>query len=302
MNSVTQIKTASSLIAQTQNASPDPMFLRIRDLIYKVSGIYQHEDKLRVLVDACSRRMREVKAVTPAQYWDYLTAHPSRDSEIRQLLNEVAVGETYLFRNPLQLDAFRKAILPELAAARGKAAKRLRIWSAGCSTGEEPYSIAISILEENSSLLKNWHVDVIATDLNDRALAAAEKGIYAEDALRNIPQPLRAKYFSPREDGTFEICPEAKKLVHFSRLNLTDASALLSLNEVDVIFCCNVLVYFDGTSKSRVIESFFNNLTEGGYLFLGACESLLRLNDQFRVVHFPGTIAYWKPPFRRLCA
>jgi chemotaxis protein methyltransferase CheR len=280
--------------AASQAELLDPIYLHIRDLIYKVSGIYQGDEKLRLLSAACTRRMKEVKAATPAQYWDFLIAHPSRDNEIRQLLNEVTIADTCLYRNPSQIAALRKTIFPELVAAKSAKGTRLRIWSAGCSTGEEPYSVAIALLEE-SALFKNWDVEILATDLNDRSLEAAQTGVYDDYALHNIPGDLRRKYFSPASGGKYQIAAEAQKLVQFSRLNLTEDSQILQLKDIDVILCCNVLVHFDGYSKSRVIDNFFASLVSGGYLFLGACESLLRLNDRFRVVHFPGTIAYWKP-------
>ena len=133
----------------------DPVFRQIRDLVYKVCGIFQLEEKLYLMADACGRRMKQVGVRTPREYWDLLTAHASREAELRQLLNEVTIGETCLFRSQPQLDALRKVILPELVEDENKQIiKRLRIWSAGCSTGEEPYTLAMNMLEESEHLLK----------------------------------------------------------------------------------------------------------------------------------------------------
>jgi len=156
----------------------DPIFRQIRDLVYKISGIFQLEEKLYLLSDGCGRRMKQLGIKSPREYWDLLTASSGRESELRQLLNELTIGETCLFRSQPQLDALRKVILPEIATGKVKqVTKRLRIWSAGCSTGEESYTLAINVLEESESLLKGWTVEILATDLNDRSVETAKAGI-----------------------------------------------------------------------------------------------------------------------------
>src|ERR1700730_1903309 len=279
----------------------EPVYRQIRDLIYKASGIYKAEEKLYLLADGCARRMKQLGAQTPRDYWDQLTSQPSRDAELRELLNEITIGETCLFRSQAQLDALRKVILPEIVAEKTKQiTKRLRIWSAGCSTGEEPYTLAMNMLEESERLLKGWTVEILATDLNDRSVETAKAGIYGDYALRNTSDLYKRKYFSPADgDGKkLQVRPEEKKLITFSRLNLQEDSRMLFMKGMDLIFCCNVLIYFDGASKSKVINHFFTTLNFGGYFFLGTSESLMKLNDQFHLVHFPGTIAYWKPSLK----
>ncbi len=274
----------------------DPLFRQVRDLVNKVSGIYKAEEKLYLLADACGRRMKHVGARSAREYWDRLTAQPFRDAELRELLNEVTVGETCLFRSQPQLDALRKVILPEIVAEKSKqVTKRLRIWSAGCSTGEESYTLAMNMLEESERLLKGWTVDILATDLNDHSVATANAGIYGDYALRNTSDLYKRKYFSTTDEKRLQVRPEVKKLITFSRLNLQDDSKMFFMKGMDLIFCCNVLIYFDNASKSKVINHFFSNLNFGGYFFLGTSESLMKLNDGFHLVHFPGTIAYWKP-------
>jgi chemotaxis protein methyltransferase CheR len=275
----------------------DPVYRQVRDLVYKVSGIYKAEEKLYLLADGCGRRMKELGARTPREYWDHLTAQPGRDGELRHLLNEITIGETSLFRSQPQLDALRKVILPEIVAGKTRQiTKRLRIWSAGCSTGEESYTLAMSMLEESAGLLKGWSVEILATDLNDRSVEAAKAGVYGGYALRNTTDYFKRKYFSEVDDKKLQVRPEVKKLINFSRLNLQDDSRMLFMKGMDLVFCCNVLIYFDGASKSKVISHFFSNLNFGGYFFLGTSESLMKLNDQFHLIHFPGAIAYWKPP------
>jgi chemotaxis protein methyltransferase CheR len=298
MTTGTQI--ATTMPSPAKAGQPvDPVFRQIRDLVYKVCGIFQLEEKLYLMADACGRRMKQLSIRTPREYWDLLTAHSSREAELRQLLNEVTIGETCLFRSPPQLDALRKVILPELVADRGRQiTKRLRIWSAGCSTGEEPYTLAMNMLDESEHLLKGWTVEILATDLNDRSVETAKAGVYGDYALRATTDFFKRKYFSPFDDKKLQARPEVKKLITFSRLNLQDDSRMLFMKGMDLIFCCNVLIYFDGPSKAKVIDHFFSNLNFGGYFFLGTSESLFKLNDKFHLVHFPGTIAYWKPSLK----
>jgi len=292
-------RTAPAPLAPKVSAPTDPIFRQIRDLVYKVCGIFQLEDKLYLMADACGRRMKALELRNSREYWDRLTAHAGREVELRNLLNEVTIGETCLFRSQPQLDALRKVILPEIVAEKSKqVVKRLRIWSAGCSTGEESYTLAMNLIEESELLLKGWTIEIVATDLNDRSVEAAKAGVYGDYALRSTTDYYRRKYFSPVDEKKLQMRPEVQKLITFSRLNLQDDSRMLLMKGMDLIFCCNVLIYFDGASKSRVINHFFSNLNFGGYFFLGTSESLMKLNDKFHLVHFPGAIAYWKPSLR----
>jgi len=295
MTAATQ--TAVAVPRPTRPVAPvDPIFRQIRDLVYKICGIFQLNEKLYLLSDACDRRMKQLGVATPRQYWGHLTAHSDRERELRLLLNEITIGETCLFRSQPQLDALRKLILPEIVAERSKqVTKRLRIWSAGCSTGEEPYTLAMNLLDETERQLRGWTIEIVATDLNDRSIETAKAGVYGDYALRNTPEPFKRKYFQPTDTQKLQVRPEVKQLVTFSRVNLQDDSKMLFMKGMDLIFCCNVLIYFDGPSKTKVISHFFTNLNFGGYFFLGTSESLMKLNDQFHLIHFPGTIGYWKP-------
>jgi chemotaxis protein methyltransferase CheR len=276
--------------------SIDPIIRQIRDLVYKECGIYQLEEKLYLLVDSCERRMTALGLHAIREYWSLLSSEAGRVNELRQLLNEVTIGETCLFRSQPQLDAVRKILLPELVAEKSKQiTKRLRIWSAGCSTGEESYTLAMNMMEESEGLLKGWTTEILATDLNDRSIETAKAGIYGDYALRATTDYFKRKYFTACDDKRFQVRPEVKKLIAFSRLNLQDDSKMLFMKGMDMVFCCNVLIYFDVPSKSKVINHFFSNLNFGGHFFLGSSESLLNLNDKFHLVHFPGAIGYWKP-------
>ncbi len=274
----------------------DPVYLRIRDLIYKISGIYHSEEKLYLLISRCARRMSALAVTNPAEYLEHLTTRGNRDAELRLLLNEITIGETYMFRHPAQLDALRNVIFPQILQSKGSVGlKRMRLWSAGCSTGEEPYTLSMFLLEEKNKLLNGWSFDILASDLNDNSLEAARAGIYGEYALRSTSDTLRRKYFKDAGEQKLQANELLKSQIRFERVNLRDDNKMLFQKGMDLIFCCNVLIYFDLASKRRVVQHFYANLVPGGYLFLGHAESLFQVDDAFHLVHFPGTTAYWKP-------
>jgi chemotaxis protein methyltransferase CheR len=273
---------------------PDPDLIRVRDLIYQVAGIFHPDTKLRLLFDRCSRRMKELSTLSLREYYEHLTVRPTRQTELVALLNEITIGETCFFRSQPQLDALQQVILPKIIEAKAKLpVRRLRIWSAGCSTGEEPYTLSMVLQEEAQRRLRDWGIEILATDLNERSLAHARNGLYGAYSTRHLSPYYRQKYFTPVADQ-LQVQPQVRSNVTFSRLNLSDDARMTFMKSLDVIFCCNVLIYFDLASKRRVIQHFFNNLLPHGYLFLGHSESLYRVNDEFRLVHLPGSTAYIK--------
>jgi chemotaxis protein methyltransferase CheR len=284
-------------LAATPNAAPglpDPILLRIRDLIYQVAGIFQPDHKLRLLEEQCSKRMRETGTLSLRDYYDCLTIKPMRQSELVSLLNEITIGETYFFRNQPQLDALRRIVLPKIVEAKAaQPLRQLRIWSAGCSTGEEPYTLALMCVEESEGLLQGWTIEILANDLNERSVAHAKQGEYGEYSIRYLTPYFRQKYFTATQDR-LSVKPEVRSVVAIERLNLFDEARVAFMKGVDIILCCNVLIYFDLTSKRRVIQHFYNNLLPHGYLFLGSSESLYNVSDDFRLAHFPGATGYVK--------
>ncbi len=288
---IEKTKPAVSLDSSQNNSA----HLQIRDLIYRISGIYYPEEKLYLLSSRCARRMAALGVASPSEYWEHLTTRGNREAELRLLLNEITIGETYMFRHPAQLDALHNVILSQiLQVKRLPGLKRLRFWCAGCSTGEEPHTLAMFLLEQKEKLLAGWTFDILATDLNDNSLKAARAGIFGEYALRNTSEALRKKYFQDAGDKKLQANELLRSQIRFDRVNLSDDSKMLFQKGIDVIFCCNVLIYFDTASKRRVVQHFYSNLVAGGYLFLGHAESLFQVNDLFRVIQFPGTTAYWK--------
>ena len=272
----------------------DPYLFRIRDLIYRASGIFQPDNKFYLLENRCAKRLAATGAASLGDYFRLLSTDVRREAEMRSLLNEITVGETSFFRNQFQLDAFRKSVLPQLVESNGRLGNRhLRIWSAGCATGEEPYSLAMMLAEESRGLLKGWTFEILAVDLNDDRLEQAREAVYGNYALQNVTPYFLQRYFRERS-GRQQLCHEIRSAVRFDRLNILDDSRMVFLKGMDAVFCCNVLIYFAGESKRRVIQHFHNNVTLGGYLFLGHAESLFGINNDFRLIHFPGCVAYRK--------
>jgi chemotaxis protein methyltransferase CheR len=273
---------------------PDPDLLLIRDLIYQTAGIFHPDAKLSLLRDRCGRRMKEVKAVSLREYLEHLTVKPTRQAELIALLGEITIGETCFFRSQPQLDSFRQVVLAKIIEAKRKfPARPLRIWSAGCSTGEEPYTISIILQEEAKDILKGWAFEILATDLNERSLEHAHKGIYGSYSTRYLTDYYKQKYFTSVGEN-LQVQTSLRSCVTFSQLNLSDETRLMVIGGFDIIFCCNVLIYFDLASKRRVIEHFYKSLLPHGYLFLGRSESLFGVNNDFRLVHIPGSTAYIK--------
>lgn len=283
--------TAAPVHSHLVDGPPDPELVRIRDLIYQVAGIFHPDSKLRLLFDRCARRMKEVQASSLRDYFEHLTLRANRQTELFALLNEITIGETCFFRSQPQLDALQQIILPKIVQAKAKLpVRRLRIWSAGCSTGEEPYTLSM-VIQEELHRLKGWTVEIIATDINERSLSHARSATYGPYSTRYVTPYYQQKHFTPVGDE-LQVQASARKWVTFTRVNLSDDGQMIFMKGMDLIFCCNVLIYFDLASKRGVIEHFYHNLLPHGYLFLGQTESLYGVNDQFRLVHFPGTTAY----------
>ena len=288
------------LSTQTSAQTPslqDAALPRLRDLIYEACGMFFPETRFAFLLERCRKRLTATHTDSISAYCDLVSRSKGKhDGEIRALLNEITVGETCFFRSAPQLDAIREVILPKLMAEKVLTSRRhIKIWSAGCSTGEEPYTLAILMLEQMGGQLKNFTWEIIATDLNEQSLAKAEAGLYDSYSLRNTDGRIRAKYFRPGDDR-FQIAPDVRACVSFARLNLQDALEMQKISGNDLILCANVLIYFDVASKTRTVQSFYKCLQPGGHFFLGHSESLYGISTAFHLVHFSGATAYRRLP------
>ena len=268
-------------------------FEQLRDFIYNICGMYFHTTKIYFLESRLTRRMEATGTKTFQDY--YLLLRSTRGSEeLKFLMDEITTNETFFFRNVPQLAALENKLLPEIVAIKNKMGfRKLRIWSAASSSGEEAYTMAMILLEKRTTLLKDWIIEIVGTDINETVIAQAKEGIYNAYSVRNVPDLYKRKYI--REDsGKFILSPEVKKFVTFNKLNLYEDSKMIFMKSFDFIFCANVLIYFDTASKSKVVQHFYNNLQPYGYFFVGQSESLHGVNDKFKTVHFPGGFCYKK--------
>lgn len=273
----------------------DKDFEVLRDYIYNVCGMYFNTNKKYFVESRVAKRMEANGIKTPAEYLKLLSSGFKGSEELKRLLIEVTTNETYFFRNPPQLKALENQVLPEIVAAKNKIGfRKLRVWSAGSSSGEEAFTMAMVFLEKRDQLLKDWIIEIVGTDINEMVLAQAKEGIFNAYSVRNVPDFYKKKYFRQESPERFILSPDVKKLVNFSMVNLYDDNKMVFLKTFDLIFCANVLIYFDLASKSKVVQHFYNNLQPYGYFFVGQSESLHGVSDKFKTVHFPGGFAYKK--------
>ena len=280
------------------NAEPEiPMsdeeFRLIRDLVYSHSGLFFDNDSKYLLEKRLGRRLSLHKLPAYRDYYHFLRYNKEKELELSDIMDILTTNETYFFREAFQLKAFTDEIMPELIAEKEKRGERLlRIWSAGCSTGEEPYTIAMLLLE--MGCCKGWRVEIIGTDISHRVLQQARKAVYGKSAFR-ATDAIYIKRFFQEQDGSFKIADAVKELVTISHLNLFDQNRLALLGRMDIIFCRNVIIYFDQVAKKKVVEIFNRMLREGGYLLLGHSESLMNISTAFTLRHLKNDMVYQKP-------
>jgi chemotaxis protein methyltransferase CheR len=271
---------------------PEDVFRLVRDIIKDYCGLYFDDGARYLLEKRLSRRVRNHHLNDFRDYYRFIRYDKRAEEELSAIMDVLTVNETYFFREQNQLRAFSEEILEELKTVN-REKKTLRIWSAGCSTGEEPYTIAMLINE--TGFFHGWDIEICGSDINQRVLQVARRGVYRKNSFRTMSPYFLNKYFV-EEDGAHRITDAVKKYVNFSYLNLLDPFKAKFLGKVDVVFCRNVLIYFDGASRRRVIENFYERLVEGGYLLLGHAESLMNISTAFTLKHLSHDMVYQKPP------
>jgi chemotaxis protein methyltransferase CheR len=269
------------------------VFNNFRSLIYKLCGIYFTDSKKYLLEGRIVRRLTANKMRTFEEYYKFIDSSAGR-MELNELFEAITINETYFFRAPQQFEALENSIVPEvIPSKKGAGLQTFKIWVAASSTGEEAYTIAIIILEKFKLKYPHIQFQVFASDINNAVIEQAKQGIYKEYAIRNVPKNLLAKYF--KFDGVnYRLNDEVKRLVKFANINLYDTQQMKAMRGMDVIFCCNVLIYFDIPSKQQVVSYLYDSLNKGGYLFIGYSESLHGLSKAFKLVHLPKSMAYKK--------
>ncbi len=270
-------------------------FRLLRDLFYEHAGLYFRDELAYLLERKLAPRLKAHHLADFGEYHRFLRYDPQRRAELEAATELLTTNETYFFREPQQLRAFAGEILPMLAQAN-KATRRLRIWSAGCSSGEEVYTIAI--LVKQSGLFEGWDVNVFGSDIARRVLQTARAGAYGTHAFRAAEAEVMRRWFLPRGDK-WVVDEAVRGLVSFGHLNLLDPAMMGLVGPVDAVFCRNVMIYFDVPARKRVCRSFHDKLVEGGFLLLGHSESLLNVTADFELVHLKADLVYRKPRAKR---
>ncbi len=262
-----------------------------RDYIHEHSGIFLDESKLDSLRISLHTRASRTNCFS---YNDYFQILKGSEEEFRELISLITINETSFFRYFAQFEVFRNNILPDIIRRKEKIGnKSLRIWSAGCSTGEEPYTVALIILDGFPEIL-TWNIEILGTDVSKKALSQAKEGFYHSRSLRITPQRYIDKYFEPSGDG-FQIKDEVKRMVNFKYHNLVKEPYPLSvLGSWDVIFCRNVTIYFKPESTKRVVRKFYESLNDDGYLLIGHSETLYQISSDFVPIEINGLFVYQK--------
>ena len=271
----------------------DREFRWFADLVRSHCGISFGEETRFLLERRVARRMRELSITSLSAYQYELRREARRDGELAALIDELVTNETYFFRERSQLRALVGEILPEaLVARRERGGGPVGVWSAGCASGEEPYSIVI--LAREAGLDTERDLRVYATDISRRMMKRARAGSYRESSFRETEPALRAKYFEEK-DGTWTISASIRKCVDFIHGNLMDRARTALLGAMDVILCRNVIIYFDAATKREVIKMFEEKLRPGGHLLLGHSESLVNVTSGFELRHLRSDLVYRKP-------
>ncbi len=218
---------------------------------------------------------------------------PAGTAELEQLINLLTINETFFYRETRQFEALTQSVLPELAALRGPGGVR-RLLCMPCATGEEPYSIALHLLAHGLDPVRH-HIELHGADIDTDALRAAKAGLYDDETLRHLPGPLRARYFTRQPDGRHQISPAVRACVQFAHANITRTQDMQRYREIDVLFCRNLLIYFDEAARRHSVRILRECLRPGGFIFLGHSESMRHMADLFLTRHFGAVIAYQKP-------
>jgi chemotaxis protein methyltransferase CheR len=266
-------------------------FRLLRDLLAQRTGLSFSADARPSIERRLRERLAIVGVPTFSEYYQYLRFNPRASAEWEEAIDLLTTNETYFFREDYQLRSFSNEVLPMLHE-QAKSRRRLALWSAGCSTGEEAYTIAMLVLQ--SGLFDGWEVKVFGSDISKRCITAARRAVYGASSFRSTPPEAKRAYFIERADG-LHVAERVRSLVHFGQMNLLDNERTRLLGRIDAIFCRNVLIYFDPHARKRTIDMFHERLYQGGVLLLGHSESLLNVTTAFELLHLREDLVYRKP-------
>ncbi len=259
---------------------------------YSRTGI-SFGDKKRYYVD--KRLIERIQKTGSETFARYFAALKRTDAapEIEKLINLLTVNETYFYRESYQFACLVENMLPEIAATRRRGSA-IRIWSIPCSTGEEPYSIALYLLE-NWAAVDDYEIEIIGCDIDTGVLHAAQNAVYDARALHRLSPGLISRYFTALPDRKFRLSDSIRDSVRFAQLNVADAAAMRGYSQIDILFCRNMLIYFDDNSRLATVQHFYDCMAPGGFICLGHSESMSRISSIFSLRHFPQATVYQKP-------
>src|SRR4030067_1059265 len=274
----------------------DSTFHTLSDMIYARSGMHFPDNKKYILENRLSRRIEDAGFGNYEKYIEFLKHDAGKEKEFTNLFNIITTNETFFFRDSSQLQAFESTVLQDIVQKlKAKGSKKMRIWSAACSTGEEPYTLSMMVTDRLSAPeYKDWDIEIHGSDISESVLCSARRGEYNDYSVRNVTPKHLNKYFMKTESGKYAVKAEIKKMVRLSNINLADDATLRMYRGMDIIFCRNVLIYFDEVSKKKVIASLYNSLVSGGYLFIGHSESLFNITRAFKIVDVNSVLIYQK--------
>jgi chemotaxis protein methyltransferase CheR len=278
-----------------QDPSPAPLseeeFRLLREEIREDCGLWYRDESRYLLEKRLQPRLQALGLADFAAYHRYLRFDPGRELELDEASETLTTNETYFYREPYQLHAFTREILPALAAANART-RRLRILSAGCSTGEEVYTLAALVKESN--LFEGWEVDLVGSDLSRRCVAQARAAAYGEHAFR-MPDAVPLRRWFHLRGGKWVVDDALRTMVRFQRENLMSPRALSTVYRLDAVFCRNMMIYFDLESRRALLRRLYQKMQGGGWLLLGHSESLLNVTADFDLVHLTSDLVYRKP-------
>jgi len=263
---------------------------RLCEFLHRRTGMLFGESK-RYYIE---RRIADRMAATGMRTFDAYFAHIESDQgEVEQLINIFTVNETYFYREEHQLRCLSRSLLPDIVQGR-QPGDLVRIWSVPCSTGEEPYSIAIWLLE-NWHMVDAYHIEIVGSDIDTQVLLDAQEGDYGERALSRLPPDVVERYFEPAHDGRRRLIQDLRESVKFTQTNLVDPASATAQGQFDIIFCRNVLIYFNDSSRLLAVNNLYDALHPGGYICLGHTESMSRISKRFDLRRFEDAIVYQRP-------
>ncbi len=262
----------------------DPVFRQLRDFIYEKSGIFIPDAKKYLVEKKLVSRLQEKNLSRYEDYLSLLKFGGSTD-ELARLYDAITTNETYFFREPQQLSVCVDKVIPQVMDL--KKSREIRLWSAACSTGEEVYTLAMMLAEKRICS----RIEMIASDISNEVLESARKAVYGSYSVRNVPEPFLKKYF--RSNGwTHELDASIRSSVRFANINLIDLGKMRTVQGMDIVFCRNVLIYFDDKAKQKAVSLLYDSLRPGGFLFVGSSESLHSVTRAFKPVVFDKVVAY----------